>query len=697
MKMKMNHAAYGVAAILAACTAAAWGGTPAGRAELPNGAELGFAIVLGVPCDTKTAEVVVGERDMRERTETDAGGIRRIVWRGSSKAGENLAVTATLEPKEDGLFEWTFSYEGLVSPLEVIGVRFPKVTVPYKKTSRVLRAYSQGMLVNLDWDAEECGPLHRLGTHMWPYRLTALVNTDAPSFYMDRRSEGFAYARNQWKKERPGALTVWFEHSLPIRAEKSAQTLQERGRLGFYRGGWYEAAMLYRPWARSRAIYRRAKARDFSRLREIGLWMWNRGRIDNVIPPVKRFMKDSGVPTALDWYWWHSNPYDTSYPNFWPPREGVEKFTAAVSDMTKAGIYSQVYINGARWDCDDPSYAEGGRDDELIFRNGRPHSHMYNPFTAHRLTQMCGEAPHYQARVVELSKKLHSTGLTGLYMDQIAMSAYQPCYQRRHSHTPGDAEATVKGFRDYVSRVQAANPGWLLSGEDVSEAYMDLFMSGIVCYSSMERYRKRYGFKDCDTIEMVPVYSALYHGAMAIFGSFATMDGITPWDELWPQEKRWKVEKPWHRLFPDQYAVEFCRGVVWGQQPTVHNFKLSFADDPEFADDYRFTVDTARFYHAHRDWLFDGDMLAPGKCTCDGKDVRFLVRGVFAKEGDYKEYDGKGLPTVLHSVWRSPDGRIGAALVNWTRESRAYRIDTPDMGIRTGTLPARSWAWIERK
>ena len=688
----MRIAVSFAAALLGAATVIA-----AGRAPLENGAELGFEIVLSIPCNTNVAGMVLSEGDMREMSETTDGATRIITWRGSSKAGRDLTVVATLEPTPDGLAAWTFRYANLESPLDVVQIHFPRVTLPYARTSRVLRPYSQGMLVGLDWDAEPCGNFPRLSSRMWPYKFTALVNEGAPSFYMDRRTEDFAMATSCWAKEAKGRLATWFDHALPVRAEtKAAQGLSESGRLGFYRGGWWQAAMLYRPWARNREIYRRAKARDFSRLREIGLWMWNRGRIDYVVPPVKRFMADSGVPVALDWYWWHSNPYDTSYPNFWPPREGVEKFTAAVKDMTESGIYSQVYVNGARWDCDDPSYAEGGREDELIFRNGLPDAHMYNPFTRHRLTQMCGEAPHYQARMRELARKLHGTGLTGLYMDQIAMSAYQPCYQKAHGHAPGDATATVRGFRRYVSQVMADNPGWPLSGEDVSEAYMDLFMSGIVCYSSMERYRGRHRFKARDTLEMIPVYSALYHGAVVLFGSFATLDGITPWDELWPQERRWKVEKPWHKMFPDQYAVEFCRGVVWGQQPTVHNFKIEFAEKPEFAEDYKFTVDTARFYHAHRDWLFDGEMLDPGTLACEGQDVRFLVRGVFAKEGDYLEYEGKGLPTVLHSVWRAPDGRTGAALVNWTRSARAYRLETPDMGVREGRLPARSWTWLEK-
>lgn len=48
---------------------------------------------------------------------------------------------------------------------------------------------------------------------------------------------------------------------------------------------------------------------------------------------------------AVDWYWWHSNPYDTDYPDFWPPREGVEPFHAAIAHLKGQGIYAQVYIN----------------------------------------------------------------------------------------------------------------------------------------------------------------------------------------------------------------------------------------------------------------------------------------------------------------------------------------------------------------
>ena len=658
---------------------------------------LGFSLTLGKAGCRGAAERRITQDEMESVAVEEKDGVRTVVWTGHATCGTGFTVTVRAKKGTDGLWDYSFGYSGQSSGLDVLDVGFPALAVPYRKDSKVLRPYSQGMLVRLDWDFfgtdEELG---RISSRMSSYRISALVNASGDSFYCDIRDEGDHPLRSRWRKDGPGFLRNEICCSLPVSDEtRVAYRLPYGGRFGAYRGGWYEAAMIYRPWAMSRARYRAARAKfDLSKLREIGLWMWNRGRAENVIPPAERFTRDSGVPVALDWYWWHHNPYDTSYPNFWPPRAGVDSFRASVAELNRKGIFAQVYTNGQRWDCDDPSFAaEGGDKDELVRRNGIPHRHMYNPFTRHRLTQMCGEAPHYQAKMCGLVKNLRECGLPSVYIDQIAMTSYEGCYNLTHGHLPG--ESVVPGFRAYLERVRRENPGLLLSGEDPNEPYQDLFESVIVCYSSIERYRARFGFTATDTIEMVPVYSALYHGTVALFGSFAMMDGVTPWDELWPDAARWKVEKPWHELFPDQYAIEFSRGVVWGQQPTVHNFKVEFAERPCFAGDYAFTVKAAQVYHAHRDWLFDGEMLHPGTLVCGTADAKFLVRGVFAKEGDYHEYEAKGLPAVNHSVWRTKDGRIGALLVNWTHAPQSFSLETPDSGRVEGRLASREWRWID--
>ena len=48
------------------------------------------------------------------------------------------------------------------------------------------------------------------------------------------------------------------------------------------------------------------------------------------------------------------------YPDFWPPREGEEKFKADVAELRKHGIFTQVYVNGMTWDMDGASWKEGG-------------------------------------------------------------------------------------------------------------------------------------------------------------------------------------------------------------------------------------------------------------------------------------------------------------------------------------------------
>lgn len=104
--------------------------------------------------------------------------------------------------------------------------------------------------------------------------------------------------------------------------------------------------------------------------------------------------------------------------------------------------------------------------------------------------------------------------------------------------------------------------------------------------------------------------------------------------------------------------------------------------------------DTARFYHANSDLLFDGEMLAPGRLKCGAERVAFLQRGSYTKPDGVKEVVQDALPAVFHSVWRSKKGRTAAVLVNWSRKEQAYSLEAPDVAS-SGTIPARSWIAVE--
>jgi hypothetical protein len=403
------------------------------------------------------------------------------------------------------------------------------------------------------------------------------------------------------------------------------------------------------------------------------------------VPPALKFMEDTGLKVALDWYWWHGVPYDTYYPNFWPPREPIHSFTNGIARIHAAGGYVQPYTNGMLWDCDDAQWAEGGDDSTIVLRGGKVKCTMFNPYTKQRQAWMCGEAPKFQERIRMLERTIRATGMDGVYMDMIGHAAHGCCYNPRHRHPKGGGRHMVDGYRAYVGKVRGDNPGFYLSTEEQGEAYLDLFESFIFVHSSAERFGVRH--------ELVPAFQAVYHGAVVLFGSYATIDDQPPWDERWGESPYGVETTEWEKKYPDQFAVEFARGVAWGQQPTVHKFLMEHATSPRFAADYAFMKDTARFYFDNRDLLFDGEMRAPGTLTCPTQRVVFLRRSSYTKPQDVKETVQNALPTVFHSVWRAKGGRTAAVLVNWSRAEQTFALETPDVSAR-GTIPPRSWKLV---
>ena len=654
-------------------------------------AELSFRIVADTFGSTNHELRVAAPSNMREMEVRERDGVTVVTWRGSKTFGRDFEVTATLVRQPDGSLEWSFGYANCTCPVPMSSVSFPLVTAPRTDKTTVLFPHSVGAHVIPDWSASKPRQIVA-SSRPQTFHFVATLTEGGTSWYLDQRGEARFYITTF--RARAGARPQTAE--LEAICDTPALSLRDwkipfGGTIAaFPDGGWFAAAERYRRWAWQQDWYKAARARDFGKLRDVAMWFWNRGAADHAITPVERFQKASGLPAALDWYWWHAIPYDTGFPNFWPPREGEDAFRAAVRRCNDAGIFLQVYTNGMAWDCDDPSWTEGGEEGVRIMRDGTFKSHAFNRFMPRRLAYMCGKAQAFQDRMCRLYRTLAGTGLPGIYMDMIGNAAYDPCYSTSHAHAPGGGTHCIMGYREFASRVRRENPGVLLCTEDATEPYLDVFDAGICLLCNGERF----GI-DSDRRTSVPVCQAIYHGCEVLFGSYAMVHGIPPFDSKWPTDGKWKVEKDWKALFPDQFALELVRGVTWGMQPMVHNFRPGDDTDPRFAEDYRLMLDTARFYHAHRDLLFDGTMLAPGTIACERTRIDFLVRGTYAREGEYRTVTRTTIPAILHSVWRAPNGRTAAVLVNWTRKPQDYSLETPDISAK-GTLPPRSWRLAER-
>ena len=634
--------------------------------------------------------VEVKADDMREFGESVSNGVRTLVWRGHKTAGDGFAVTATLTPDGAGGCEYALSYSGLAGGLAVSEIRFPVVTVRRSDSSAILYPLQTGMLRKPDWRKYKDGEkVVGFGPNLMGFRFAAVLDHALGGWYVDQRGDArMRPCRYSFIKRSDDGVEI-AAHYFPTLDE----TRGGCGRLPFggvirpVRGGWFQAAKIYREWAKAQDWYVRAKGRKFEKLRPVALWMWNRGRSGEVMPSVERFVDETGLPAALDWYWWHEIPYDVKYPNFWPPREPVEDFRAAVARLHRKGVYVQTYTNGMLWDMDEPDWKDGGEREYLMFRNGSGDVTVFNVYLGHRMAIMCGEAPEFQRRIRDVERKIAGCGMDGLYMDMIG-NCMRSCWNPAHKHSPGGGKTVAEGYRAFMNAVTADNPDVDISTEEEGESYIDVVDSLIVLYAGYERL----GRGVAPEFEMLPVFQMLYHGCVAMYGSYSVVDGIMPWDEKWG--KRPPIdEAKWAGRFPDQFALEFARGVVWGQQPTVHKLLPEHQTDPKWAAEWKFVKDTAAFYHANREYLFDGEMCESGRMECSTKPVDFFVRGCYTKEEKFRSVRQPAVPTILHSVWKAPDGRVAAVLVNWTREPQGYSFTTPEVSA-SGTLPPLSWKRI---
>lgn len=616
------------------------------------------------------------------------------IWSGHPLLGASFTAIATLTPASDGT-EWSFAYSGNTSDRRIEEVSFPEWTVPRSANTKCLYPNYNGIVRAPQWDKiKPNGTLAACGPAFMGFRFIATYDDGkAPSHYLDQRGDARYYAtRLHIQAGTNDTVVLKSVHEMPLTPDtKRAYRLPYTGVMATYDGGWFEACAIYRAWVKTQSWYQTAAARDFGSLKDVALWMWNRGTSDVTVPPAVHFMRETGLKVALDWYWWHNVPYDTSYPHFWPPREDVARFKAGINAIHAAGGYVQPYTNGMLWDCDEARWAEGGDDSVIVERNGKPKATMFNPYTKQRQAWMCGEAQPFHAKMRFLERTLRETGMDGVYMDMIASAAFGSCFNPRHKHPMGGGRHLVDGYRAYVNAVRRDNPGLRLSSEENSDTYLDVFDSFIYVYPSYERFKSP---GVAPEFARVPASLAVYHGAIVAFGSFATMDDLPPWDEKWGKNPFGAETTHWEEQYPDQFAVEFARGVSWGLQPTVHKFLLAHATEPRFAYDYAFVKHTARFYHDNRDLLFDGEMLAPGDMTCKAQEVRFLCRSAYTKPEKVTTVIQPALPTLFHSAWRSKSGRKGAVVGNWSRTAQSYAYRHGDK-IFNGIIPARTWVRIE--
>lgn len=641
----------------------------------------------------------VTARDARACRIEREGAELRFTWQEIAGA-DGIAVHVSLAPAEDGL-AWRLAVDGLHGSAALWQADFPLLeglgSIGEGNDERVLLPMRGGYVVRNAAGAR-LSPLEEgAASFFYPCDLTMQFVArycEGGDGLMVMAQDAAGYTKRFSLRRVEAAGRGWslavehFPEGMPQAAGRYSPSYAVV--LTAFSGDWMDVAARYRAWATGQSWCARgplhARGDIPAWLLENGLWVWNRGPSDKVLPGVRRVREMVAAPVALDWYWWHATPYDTHFPDYLPPREGAETFRQAVDGLHADRLRAMVYINGRLWGTSASSWRARGAEDAACKReSGDIYREVYNIFDPGQgeMTPMCPATSAWQATIRDLVDELLGRyRLDGVYLDQIAHTALELCHAPDHGHPTGGGNHWCSGYRtlmEGVRRARDAHPSAqrdaILPTEGSCEAYLDLFDAFLVLDNSFERM----GFYDKVDLhwESVPLFAAVYHDYALQFGSYASL-APPPYDDLWPQPQGPVRSQRFHETdFADAFYAELGRAFVAGAQPMVSNVYLSELDDPALQDHWCFLREVVHARLHAAPFLVYGAWQRPPPLDVPEVEIDFLVRGIYTPpEGEH--VIRRRLPAIMASSWAAPDGRLGLALANISPDSHPIALRVED-------------------
>jgi hypothetical protein len=322
-----------------------------------------------------------------------------------------------------------------------------------------------------------------------------------------------------------------------------------------YSGSWWEGTQIYREWVINNAQWTKQgplKTRKDvpTTIKDNAMWIntgWNSGVLnstvgnpDIVVKNVDTFLalftKIKSV--AMHWYVWHQVPFDTNYPDYFPPKSG---FQQAVQYVESKGVHVVPYINGRLFDVNIPEWRKEHAIDHVTKQSSPRAAPTYFPeylesYGSQQLfAVMCPTTDYWQQKISGVVQKLVvNYGVTGVYIDQIAAADAKLCFDPDHDHSAGGGSYWNEGYHELYEQIRSKVPS---KNFVITESNAEVFMA------STNGYLVLAGYWDPN---LVPMFNAIYNDYAITLGQGFTQSDL--------------IEQP------DLFSTKFAMMFVYGSQ-----------------------------------------------------------------------------------------------------------------------------------
>ncbi|MCC6729090.1 MAG: hypothetical protein IT208_07105 [Chthonomonadales bacterium] len=497
--------------------------------DLVNGVELLateapplFAVTLSEAGEGRREVVLTSETGWGRASVLRVGEGLRLEWadpEAEAARGVRVLAVATPEPATHR-WRWSLRVVGVGRRAGAAKVAFPQVAL--RRVGPATAAFypsGPGIVTGAPWStAYSQRSMYPNGWCTMQYM--ALLTGGGAGLYMAMH-DPLGGAKEIVLEGRPaeGAARFAFEMPAPdMRRPGTGFSLSGEAIWQLFRGDWFDAARIYRAWARRSARWWPDLGRDGREdsplwMRELNVWAQTGGAPADCQGPVTAMAEALDLPIGFHWYNWHEIPFDNDYPHYFPTKLGVAE---AVRELQAAHVYVMPYINGRLWDTHDRG-AEDWKFTAMALPaatkqdDGKPFVETYGSKetdgTPVSLAAMCPTTALWQRTVRETALRLMTEiGTRGVYIDQIAAAAPVLCMDASHGHPLGGGHWwTEKGYWPLLAALRRAMPpGHVLTTECNAEPYIR-WMDGYLTWH-------------WQSDGMVPAFPAVYGGAIQMFG-----------------------------------------------------------------------------------------------------------------------------------------------------------------------------------